>query len=907
LGEITNLLISFLENYPKHKSHLDILLAHANTHKIVTSLLDGRAQNLSADDFENVAKDGKFLFTCGASLLSNGLNYGWKDFLNLAIDLFDRSRKHFEMGKRECQKALMYEGVARLGLAVLEVNPVVNLEEGVKLCNRVVNEGFFKHHPIHALALMREGDGRVKLAELRINSISNLEKAIKLYKRTRNEGFTKNTPIFAETLLREGYARAKLANFGINLAENLENAVKLFSRARSEGFTRNTSDYANTLIDEGNARRTLAELGLDPEGNLKKTVNLCERARYEGFMKNTHEYAGALMNEGVARLQLAKLRVDSENNIEKAIELFERSTNEGFAKDTPNYAKALGSIGIARGILAEFGVNQVENLEEAARFFERARSEGFTKNTPDYANTLSNEGNARQRLAKLGIEKIFNLDRAESLYLEGRVIFSKTNNWLGLVKVNDNLGVLKYFRNEMLESYGYHREAIRLIEGIRSSIKMPEVRKDYFNTVVNTYKFMVFTCLALCRCEEAFRYAESAKGRAFVELLASEKKRMKGGPELIGKYKDVLRKMDEIETKLVSGKEKGELQRLKRLHDDLLSKIKKKDPEYYSVETVEPISLGELSEILNGRTLIEYFLGKKLAIFVVNTSLIIKVVNIDEKEVSQRVLEFTKLVDKIERGLIIDEEHAEEILKDFYRLLIKPIEELDLSEEIVIVPHGFLNLVPFQALKSDRYLIEDYKICFAQSATSLKFLRKGSGKGALVVGNPEDNLQFAEAEALDVAKLLDTEPILRSDAKKGVILKEIEGKEVLHFACHGKIDYFNPAFSRILLSDGSITAVEFMGLEMDANLMVLSACETGLAEIAGPEVEGLVRAIQYGGCRFVVASLWKVDDKSTKELFVKFYTEEGDVIDRLRKAMLSLMKEYGYGFYHWAPFQIYGI
>ena len=89
-----------------------------------------------------------------------------------------------------------------------------------------------------------------------------------------------------------------------------------------------------------------------------------------------------------------------------------------------------------------------------------------------------------------------------------------------------------------------------------------------------------------------------------------------------------------------------------------------------------------------------------------------------------------------------------------------------------------------------------------------------------------------------------------------------------------------------------------MDLEMNADLIGLSACETGLAEISGVEVEGLVRAIHYGGDRYVIASLWKVNDKSTKEFFAKFYSEKGDVIGRLRKAILCMMKDYGYGFYH---------
>jgi TPR repeat protein len=667
----------------------------------------------------------------------------------------------------------------------------------------------------------------------------------------------------AQVLMKEAFAVRRLAEFGIDPIKNLKKTVSLCETARHEGFVINTPEYADALIREGDTRRMLAELGIDPEDNLKRAVSVCQRARYKGI-KNTPKYAEALITEGVARLQLSELRVDLKDtrvrNVEKAIKLFERAANEGFTKHTHDYAKAIGNIAIARGILAQLGVNQIKNLKEAISFVKRARNEGFSRNTVDYAATFLNEGTVRQNLAELGIEKTLNLDRAESLYFEARAFFGETNNWKGLIEADSKLGRLNYLRDKMSESYSYLREAIQLIEKIRSSTRVVGLRKDYFNTVINTYKFMVFACIALNKNEDAFRYAECAKGRAFVELLAAKKKGIKSDHSL-----------------------------------------------------VDPISLGELSSILKGRTLVEYFLGQKLAIFVVNKGLNVKIVDTDEIEVFKKMIEFTRLAEDLEKTLKIDgtfiksSDKAEEILKDLYRLLIEPIKELDLSDEIVIVPHSSLNYLPFYALKGDRYLIEDYKICFAQSASSLKFLGKSHGEGALVVGNPTDDLRFAEAEALEVGELRGTKPILRSDAKKDVILKKIEGKRILHFACHAKCDYFNPAFSRLLLSDGSLTAVEFMDLEMDAELMVLSSCETGLAEIWGVEVEGLVRAIQYGGCRFVIASLWKVDDESTKELFLRFYNEKGDMIDKLRKAVLGMMKKSSCRFFHWAPFQIYGI
>jgi len=603
-----------------------------------------------------------------------------------------------------------------------------------------------------------------------------------------------------------------------------------------------------------------------------------------------------------------------EDFLNLAIGLLNRA-REYLERGTCDYAVTLGDEGIARRVLAEFGIDPTLNLELAIELCGRARREGFIKNTQSYALALMNEGVARVILASLGAGGSVNLDKGKSVCIQAKKFFVSTGDRMNTYKANRNLAGLKYFSNEMSEAYSDLKEAIELIEGMREEMEMPKWRKEFFETVVEVYKLMVFVCLAIQKYEEAFKCAESAKGRTLLEFLASKKRGIRIDPELMKQYRSILRRIEKIELKHAFSSRKKrkvalvELQRLRSLHDDLLMKMRGSD-----IGTVDLIDLGKLPRILKGKTLVEYFLGRKLAIFVVNDSLIVETVNVDEDEVAKKVSKLRRLIDEIghrllKRQQVADKKYeiAEEILKDFHKLLIQPIEGLDLNKEIVMVPHSYLHLVPFQALKSEKYLVEDYTLHFAPNASSLQFLGKGKGKGALIVGNPTGDLNFAEDEALDVARLFNIKPILRQKAKRKLILRRIEGKKVLHFACHGLFDPFVPAFSRIVLANDDLTAIDFMNLEIDANVTVLSACETAIPEIkGGDEVEGLVRAIQYGGSRFVVASLWKVLDKSTKELFLKFYAEEGDVGERLRKAILSL-KDSGYGFYHWAPFQAYGV
>lgn len=170
--------------------------------------------------------------------------------------------------------------------------------------------------------------------------------------------------------------------------------------------------------------------------------------------------------------------------------------------------------------------------------------------------------------------------------------------------VNRALGSLKYDSGEYLEAYSYLKEAIKYIEELRSTLKLPEHRKNYIETLAKTYTTMVFTCLALAqnekdptkidaKIEEAFIHAESVKGRAFQEQLASEKKRVKADPKLMKRYREVLKKINEIEwtqnrTGTRSAKQTEALGGLKKEYDRLLLEIKSTDPEYYSVTTISP-------------------------------------------------------------------------------------------------------------------------------------------------------------------------------------------------------------------------------------------------------------------------------------------------------------------------------
>lgn len=214
--------------------------------------------------------------------------------------------------------------------------------------------------------------------------------------------------------------------------------------------------------------------------------------------------------------------------------------------------------------------------------------------------------------------------------------------------------------------------------------------------------------------------------------------------------------------------------------------------------------------------------------------------------------------------------------------------------------------------------MEDYTLATLPSASVLKYL---GGKGqaastkALVVGNAGGpNLPFAELEAAMVREHYpEAVVLLRQDATEARVKTLSGGAGILHFATHAEFKERDPLGSALILApgekeDGRLQAREVFRLNLNARLVVLSACDTALGTLSkGDELLGLQRAFLYAGTPAVITTLWQVDDRATYELMRQFYTElrgHGPAV-ALRRAQLATMKEFPHPF-AWAAFGLTG-
>jgi CHAT domain-containing protein len=264
----------------------------------------------------------------------------------------------------------------------------------------------------------------------------------------------------------------------------------------------------------------------------------------------------------------------------------------------------------------------------------------------------------------------------------------------------------------------------------------------------------------------------------------------------------------------------------------------------------------------------------------------------------------------------------------------------------VIVPDGPLWELPFQALmpRAGRYLVEDRSVSYVPSLTVLREMharRRALGAGSLLaLANPTLGetgptrgialmggeslaaLPEAEEQTRALAALYpasDRRVYVGADAREDVFKREAGRHRLLHLATHGLLDDANPLYSQLVLAaprpgdaeDGLLEAREILGLDLDADLAVLSACDTGRGQISGGEgLIGLSWSFFVAGCPTTVVSQWKVESRSTSALMVALHKElrAGRArADALARAMRSQMRrpQWRHPFY-WAAFAVIG-
>ncbi|MEB3336089.1 MAG: CHAT domain-containing protein [Leptolyngbyaceae bacterium] len=530
---------------------------------------------------------------------------------------------------------------------------------------------------------------------------------------------------------------------------------------------------------------------------------------------------------------------------------------------------------------------------------------------------LGNLGNAYQALG--------NYRQAIEYYQQSLAIARQVKDSAGEWKSLNNLGAVLLASGDLAAAEKSLRDGIKLSESLRSRLGSRDAEKvSLFEEQTRTYRTLQKVLIARNQPEAALEIAEQGRARAFIDLLAQRLDANSGiklgvNPPNIQQIQQIAKTQNAtiVEYSIM-------VENLKE-YGSLLGQ----DSELF-IWVVQPT--GKVT-------------FRRVDLKSLNSSLEALVASSrDSINVRNRSFDFNENQDRVARAIAQLEARQSKTsrLQELHQILIQPISDLlptDPQAQVIFVPQGALFLVPFVALqdREGKYLIEKHTIRTAPAIQVLNLthqqqqkVRQAKLQDVVIVGNPtmpkvpsrlgEDPQQLpelpgAEQEARAIASLLKTQAAIGQQATKSWVLEQMPKSRLIHLATHGLLDDFKglgvPGVIALAPSgkeDGLLTSSEILGLQLNAELVVLSACDTGRGRITGDGVIGLSRSFIAAGVPSVVVSLWKVPDTPTAALMTAFYQklqQQPNKAQALRQAMLTTLKIYPEP-QDWAAFTLIG-
>jgi tetratricopeptide (TPR) repeat protein len=256
-----------------------------------------------------------------------------------------------------------------------------------------------------------------------------------------------------------------------------------------------------------------------------------------------------------------------------------------------------------------------------------------------------------------------------------------------------------------------------------------------------------------------------------------------------------------------------------------------------------------------------------------------------------------------------------------FAALLAPLGSWTSPDDVIyLVPFGLLHDLPLHTLPVDGSpLLERNPVCYVPAAAALRHTLGGdqyvaAARGpAAVFGDARGDLPSAREEAVDVATMLATTPLLGADVTRHRLMDALRTDHIVHVAGHGHLSTADGFASSIDLADGdTLRAADLLGQRSSARLVLLSGCDTGVSEQRpGDEAVGFIRALLLSGVRSIVASQWQVSDASTRGLLRNLHEAARDsavpLAEALRQAALRVRSDPRYAHpYHWGSFSLVG-
>ncbi|MEO0516015.1 MAG: CHAT domain-containing tetratricopeptide repeat protein [Cyanobacteria bacterium P01_A01_bin.116] len=585
-------------------------------------------------------------------------------------------------------------------------------------------------------------------------------------------------------------------------------------------------------------------------------------------------------------------------------------------KDRAGAAFALKNLGVTAHNLGQ--------IQQAVDYYQQSL---------ELVKTIDNSQLQVELFMSLGTvsESLKQYDTAITQYEQGLALSEAIGNPNLEGRLLNNLGHALMESDQLEEAKKRLRQSISLLASLRENLNDDAYHRSLFDTQVYTYNLLQQVLVRQQRYEAALEVSEQGRARAMVSLLSTQQDSLTTtatNDELLpslSQIKQVARQKNATfveytlvpdDAFIVQGKRRGQAERL-------------------YIWVVKPTGEVNFQSVDLSQS------DLKLA----------DLVKFSRDTMGARHR------GPIDRGRIdlvpANRPSQTEQLQRLHQLLIEPIYDwlpTNPDDLVVFIPQDDLFMVPFPALKdrADHYLVQQHTLLTSpsiqvygltqpqkserlapseQTEASPESAARSSSTGLsgddiLIVGNPTmpniwrspqepahqlSDLPGAEQEALTIAQFFEAQPLVGTHATEKALKQQMPTARIIHLATHGLLEYGQPQSTgirdvpgAIALTpgngeDGLLTAAEIQSLKLNADLVVLSACDTGLGAITGDGVVGLSRSLITAGTSSVIVSLWAIPDSPTAVLMTEFYRQfqQGeDKAQALRKAMLMTLKAY---------------
>lgn len=756
--------------------------------------------------------------------------------------------------------------------------------------------------------------------------LGQVDKAFELYKEAE-ENLLKSTN--TKNFLSDVYVGLSHLSYymgDINKAEEYsEKAMDVGIKSYGE-FNPNMTfvymSYANVLESQGRVEEAIALL--------KKSLQI-RKSTYGDF----HRWTCEAHYDLASAYALMKDYDKAESLFKKAIEIGGHIKSSSYLANAKNY-------------LAKLYLDQEINLEEA----EKLLLEGLDKNISIYGpknEVVSENYRYLAQLFEIKMEEKPFLEHLNRSLLSANYEPDSIQQVIAPIQALQSLMLLgewyedKYEQTSQLEFlnkwYELLDQQVALIKFIQKNFSSDRSKIN----LANEYRMVFEKGLNLCwnlyhktkeypYLEKAFELSETNRNTSLLNGLQDTKYKFYSGipTDQLAFENQMKKELERVKMDLFY--EKTDANPDKEMYSELLNRRiilgnrldsihNSFDREFQKYRDLkhnnEIIKISNVQEHLSKDTqMITYFLGENyLYTFCISRDSI----NLLRGDVAKKLVDQTNLL----KQNLEERREVKVFSQNLYLFLLG--QQIDPTKKnLIIIADNVLSYIPFEILQSNdhSYLLEDHNISYAGSARLFleleneyyKYETPKQWAGFSPNYSDEKELLSASDEIESIFKLTGGEKFMGEAASKKNYLENNQNFSVLHLAMHGEINQNNSSYNKLLFKDGELTSSEIYTSNSKANMIILSACSTGLGKLEkGEGVMSMARAFHFSGISSVVMSLWKVPDVETKIIMVSFYKylKKGkSKSEALRLAKLDYLKNISdkelLHPYYWSGFVISG-